>query len=243
MIVVTGSEGFVGREVCRQLKERGLVFKGLDIANGDDVRKCKIPKATAYIHLAAEPLVPESIKRPRETWDINVDGTLAVLDACRTYRAKIVFASSSQATADSENPYGLQKHQSEQIINMYQDLYGVRHCIFKIYNIFGDGDHGVIGAFLTAREKNQPLILNGGQQRRDFIHVSTVAQKLIEGIKQEGVHYLGSGENISVKEIADLISDNQIIKPAPIGEPMELLCPVRTETMSVREYLSNKELI
>jgi len=241
MICVTGSMGFVGSALRRRLN--GQEFIGVDLKGGVDITRNILPRAEVYIHLAADPLVPMSIKQPRETWRNNVDGTLAVLEACRTYGSKIVFASSSQAELDALNPYALQKYQCEQIIKMYKELYGVEYCIFKIYNIFGDGDHGVIGKFIKALHWNAPLTINGGQQRRDFIHVETVIEKLLQGIHMSGTHELGSGQSISIQEIADMLTPNQIHEELPVGEPLELVCPTPTETISVKEYLTLRGLV
>jgi nucleoside-diphosphate-sugar epimerase len=237
-IVVTGSAGFVGRHLMKKLP--GAV--GLDLKNGFNVVVNRLPQADVIIHLAAKPMVPYSVQHPYETYVNNVMGTLKVLEACRTYKAKIVFASSAQAGPNARNPYALQKYHCEQLIKQYGRLYGVEYSIHRIYNIFGPGEHGVIGAFLEAKKNEERLQIVGGQQRRDFIHVDTVVEKLIESMDYTSSYCedLGSGTSWSVQDIADMISPFQTKSSIGTDQPMSLLSPKKTPTKSVSEYIKEQ---
>lgn len=230
-IAVTGYRGFIGKHLMEQLDNPND-----EIIVVDDILG-KIPKADAIIHLAAQPSVPYSVDHPYETHRTNVDGTINILDACRKYKAKLVFPSSSQASSDALNPYGLQKHHCEELIRLYGKLYNVHYCILRLYNVFGAGEHGVIGAFQKAAKAGKPLEIWGGSQRRDFVHVDTVVDNLINGIKEEGTFEIGSGKTWSVQEIADMISKDQILMPLQAGQPMETRCPTPIETIDVKEYI------
>ena len=216
--------------------------EGFDIKDDNDVEFDKLPKADVYVHLAAEPSVQKSVDDPLDTYYTNVIGTLKVLEACRKNYGKIIFASSAQAAPDAPNPYALQKYHCEGLIELYARLYGVRYTILRLYNVFGEGEHGVIGSFLLSDEDDGPLLVYGGQQRRDFIHVDAVVRTIISHLsdKQSGLFHVGSGTNVSVQEIADMISSNQIHSELPKGEPLETLAPYGTPTITVAEYLASR---
>lgn len=230
-VLVTGEQGFIGQHLIKR-----LATMDFDVITMGDILG-KVPESDVIIHLAALPSVPYSIEHPLETYNVNVMGTINILNACRRDKAKIVFPSSSQASPESINPYALEKHHCEELIRLYNNLYHVHYCILRLYNVFGEGEHGVIGAFQKTAAQGKPLQVWGGYQRRDFVHVDTVVDKLIEGIQAEGLFEIGSGRIYSVQEIADMISPNQILMPLSAGQPMETRCPTPVETMSVEEYL------
>lgn len=230
--VITGSDGFIGSYLMRRVEAVGL-----DRKSGNDILHMDLPEADVYFHLAAEPMVQNTINDPLGSFADNVLGTMKVLETCRQHNAKIVFASSSQATEDAENPYGLHKYTCEKFIKLYHDLYGVDYAILKFYNVFGGGGHSAVEALQAKANRGEPLEINGGQQTRDFIHIDAVVNELAKAIDKSGTWEVGSGESISIQELADLISDNQIIKPLPIGEPLHIVCATPTEALDVREYL------
>lgn len=232
-VAITGYKGFIGTHLMERLQN-------VDVILIAEILDEPIPAADVYVHLAADPSVPYSIKHPLSTFKTNVLGTLNILEACRTNNAKLVFPSSSQASPEALNPYGLHKHHCEELIRLYSKLYHVPYCILRLYNVFGPGEHGVIGAFQKAAAEGKALELWGGYQKRDFVHVDTVVKYLIEGIDEsQGIFEIGSGQTWSVKEIADMISDDQIPMPMAEGQPMETRCPTPVETISVPEYIES----
>lgn len=233
-IAISGYKGFIGQHLLKSLNKHNP-----DIIYIEDILK-EIPVADVYVHLGADPSVPYSIKHPYSTFKTNVLGTLNILEACRINKAKIVFPSSSQASPEALNPYGLHKHHCEELIRLYSKLYHVEYCVLRLYNVFGDGEHGVIGAFQKAEREGKPLELWGGYQKRDFVHVDTVVKYLINGIyEDQGIFEIGSGVTWSVKEIADMISDNQVPMPMSEGQPMETRCPTPVDTIGVKEYIES----
>lgn len=240
-VAITGYRGFIGSHLMRTL----AMVKPLPRLTPIEVIKIEdimgeIPPADVYVHLAADPSVPYSIEHPYSTFETNVLGTLRILEACRKYKAKLVFPSSSQASPEALNPYGLHKHHCEELIRLYSKLYHVQYCILRLYNVFGPGEHGVIGAFQKAAVQGKPLELWGGYQKRDFVHVDTVVQYLLDGIHDsQGIFEIGSGETWSVKEIADMISEDQVPMPMGEGQPMETRCPTPVETVSVPRYIAD----
>jgi UDP-glucose 4-epimerase len=235
-VLITGWRGFIGGHLMTELDKLDFEIITIDniLCDIDD-----IPKADVIVHLAADPSVPYSIDHPYSTFKTNVLGTLNILEACRRDGAKIVFPSSSQASPEALNPYGLHKHHCEELIRLYSKLYHIQYCILRLYNVFGPGEHGVIGAFQKAAREGKPLELWGGYQKRDFVHIDTVVKYLIDGIENsQGIFEIGSGITLSVKEIADMISPNQIPMPMGEGQPMETRCPTPVKTLTVEEYLN-----
>lgn len=250
-ILITGYRGFIGSHLVATLRSEMIenhgdgkeITNNLHLLAGDILETASPPFVAdsdidVLVHLAAKPSVPYSIEQPWESFKTNVAGTLRMLEICRDTGARFVFASSSQASPDAMNPYGLQKYMCEQLIKQYGKLYQVPYCILRFYNVFGEGEHGVIGRFQRAAERGDPLEVWGGFQRRDFVHVDTVVKYLMKGINGgQGIFEIGSGTTWSIKEIADMISDNQIPMPMAEGQPMETRCPTPVETISVPEYI------
>lgn len=239
-ILITGADGFIGKHLTRTLSSGNYYVDVtlMDKKLGSDILTKPIAPFDVVIHLAADPLVQESIKDPYHSYRTNVMGTLKVLEACRAYGAKLVFASSAQASARAVNPYALQKYHCENLIKQYGSLYGIKFAIQRIYNVFGPNEHGVTAQFLAAQQKGLPLEVYGGQQRRDFIHVDTVVAQLIASVNKDGIFKLGSGHSTAVQTIADLISSNQNHHPLPAGEPLDMVAPYGVKTLSIEEYLA-----
>lgn len=236
-ILVTGSSGFIGSALVNRLGD----VQRLDIKDGQDLLGHALSDykgVETVIHLAAMPLVPMSVQQPEYTFRHNVMATLNVLEFCRSRGASLIFASSSQAELDAKNPYALQKHQCEQWIRLYTELYGLKAVVLRLHNVFGPGGHTVVETFLERRKQGLPLIIKGGEQRRDFIHIDAVAEALEKALKMEpGTYEVGTGDNTSVQEIADMMV-RQEHEPLPVGEPLHLVSKRKVKSISVKEYLS-----
>ena len=154
------------------------------------------------IHLAAKISVPESIKNPDETMDINVNGTLNVLEACHDSKVNnFVFASSAAVYGDvrelpiSEShalnplsPYGTSKMLAEQHVFSYKKLDKIQNTIsLRIFNVYGDGqvnENDVVTKFARRLSKGLPPIIYGnGKHTRDFISVDDVADSILLSIR------------------------------------------------------------
>ena len=133
---------------------------------------------------------------------------------------------------DCLNPYSASKIAAEKFCKMYYNLYGLETISLRYFNVFGErcptrGQYApVIGIFDRQKEAGESLTIVGdGSQRRDFIHVKDVAKaNFLAAITPVDKKYLGevfnvgSAKNYSVKQIADVISDNQIFIPERQGE-------------------------
>lgn len=185
------------------------------------------------IHLAAMVSVPRSFSDPVKSFGDNVFLTVKLLSAAHLHNIKkFVFASSAAVYGDKEgqvsevddanpnSPYGLDKLSCEKYIQMFSNIWNTEYLILRFFNVYGEGQNpeyaGVITAFTNAVKSNQPLTIYGdGEQSRDFINVTVLTDyisKLLNKNISNQVINLGSGQSVSINQIAKQFSNNIIYK-------------------------------
>ena len=196
-------------------------------------------------HLAAESRIQPAILNPIEAVTKNCVGTCTILQAAREVGVKkVIYSSTSSGYGFNEppnneeqpddclNPYSVSKVAGEKLCKMYTNLFGLKTISFRYFNVYGErqplkGQYApVIGIFLRQRAADESLTIVGdGEQRRDFTHVSDVVQANILAATKDidedfygTLFNVGNGQNYSINEIADKISDNQVNIPPRIGE-------------------------
>jgi UDP-glucose 4-epimerase len=184
----------------------------------------KLPKCSAVIHLAAIASVIESIDNPLFVNDVNVNGTLNVLEFCRKKKIKkFIFTSSAAIFGNNESKitessptvpttvYGSSKLTGEQYCRIYSELFGITTIILRPFNIYGprqnDTYAGVITKFLNRLKENKPPIIFGtGKQTRDFIHAHDVARAFFLALRYNKTKFdvfnLGTGKSTSINTLA-----------------------------------------
>tara|TARA_B100000575_G_C23100012_1_gene634635 strand:- start:101 stop:1006 length:906 start_codon:yes stop_codon:yes gene_type:complete len=204
-------------------------------------------------HCAAEARIGTSIENPIKAVQNNVSGTCTVLQCARECGIKrVIYSSTSSGYGnnpcpnredqpdDCLNPYSVSKIAGEKLCKMYNDLFGLQTIIFRYFNVFGErapkkGQYSpVTGIFLRQMNSGEPLTIVGdGEQRRDFIYVGDVAEAnvlaAVSNLKETDfgeVYNLGSGENVSINEIASYISKNIKFIPFREGEVRENLANI-----------------
>jgi UDP-glucose 4-epimerase len=229
-VIITGGTGFIGRHLVKEILSSkpssiALVantpnmhdnFTDKRISQNPtlklhvaDIRDRKAisdvfehEKAETCIHLAAKISVADSINNPEETMDINVNGTLNVLDACRNNKVNnFVFASSAAVYGDVRqlpilekhplrplSPYGKSKMLAERLVSSYNKLAKIQNTIsLRIFNVYGDGQASevdVITRFATRLSKGLPPIIYGnGKQTRDFISIDDLVGAILLSIR------------------------------------------------------------
>ena len=248
-VVVTGGAGFIGANLCRTLLEHGakvtsfdnlysgkidfiqdIMDKGLNFVQEDIRDPAALEKATknceAIFHLAAQTSVPFSMENPKEDCEINVVGTLNVLEAARKAGARMVFASSCAVygnPAKKPTPetypthpiafYGLTKLLGENYCRFYQETYGLEVVMLRIFNVYGPNCHGAIYDFLNKLRKTPDKleVLGTGKQSRDFVYISDMVDALIKAATSPTAagqaFNIGTGTTTSVTELAKMIID------------------------------------
>jgi len=260
-IIVTGGAGFIGSHLTDALIAFGhrvtvvdnlmlgqkkfinkkAKFVKADIRNFPVIKKI-IRGADAVFHLAADPRLPLSIEDPKTTHEINVTGTLNVLEAARLGKVrKVIFSSSCAVYGDQPvpfreeyvpaplNPYSMHKLMGEEYCRLYNSLFGLETVCLRYFNVYGPRKLAtgaypmVIPIFLEQKKRGQKLTIVGdGESTRDYVHVSDVVRANIAAweskIGDGGVYNVGTGRQVSVNEIAELIGGKTKNLPARRGE-------------------------
>jgi UDP-glucose 4-epimerase len=242
--VVTGGAGFIGSHVVDALLARGNEVHVLDdlshgerenVADGAQLHvgdiRADAPALFGRVepdvcfHLAAQADVRVSVERPDHDADVNVIGTLRVLEAAREQNTKLVFSSTGGAiygecdgpasedhSRDPLAPYGVSKLAGEEYIAAYNRLYGTGHVSLRYGNVYGPrqdphGEAGVVAIFMNRlREGGTPQIFGDGNQTRDYVFVvDVVAATLAAADHGGGVFNVGTGQETSVLELYERI--------------------------------------
>jgi UDP-glucose 4-epimerase len=239
-VVVTGGAGFIGSHVVDALLARGDEVHVLDnLSNGkrenvDDAARLHTAdirsdadrvfdevQPEACFHLAAQADVRVSVERPDYDADVNVLGTIRVLEAATRHRAKVVFSSTGGAIygevdgpADEDHPrrplapYGASKLAGEEYLQAYNRLHDAGHVVLRYANVYGPrqdphGEAGVVAIFMNRlRDGQPPRIFGDGRQTRDYVYVADVARATLAALDaDDGVYNVGTGGETSVVEL------------------------------------------
>jgi len=261
--IVTGGAGFIGSHVVDTLVARGdevVVLDDLSQGKRENVNPAaelvvgdiRDPQAVqevfaearpeACLHLAAQADVRVSIARPDFDGEVNVLGTIRLLEAAREHGTRIVFASTGGAMygecaepADEETPpaplsqYGTSKLAGEEYLATYNRLYGSEHTALRYGNVFGPrqdphGEAGVVAIFLGLLGHGQaPHIFGDGTQQRDYVYVGDVAAVTVAALeKRAGVFNIGTGVATSVLELFEVCRRVAGVEVEPVFDPPRL---------------------
>ena len=275
--LVTGGAGFIGSHVTDALVARGddvFVLDNLSSGRRENVNEgarllsADVRDAAAVegafaearpeicFHLAAQADVRVSIEQPAFDAEVNVIGTVNVLEAARARDAKAVFSSTGGAIygecdgpADEGSPrrplapYGTSKLAGEEYLASWSRLYGAGHVALRYGNVYGPrqdphGEAGVVAIFFGRIANGEELHIYGdGRQTRDYVFVSdVVAATLAAGAGPAGVYNVGTGLETSVLELAEGckrasgIDAEVVFDPPRLGElARSVLDPGRAE--------------
>ncbi len=211
-----------------------------DMRNNDEVEKA-IQGVNYVVHLAAQTNVITSIENPKEDWDINVAGTLNLLEACRRNKvANFIFASSNAVIGEQTppvdelkvpqplSPYGASKLAGEALCSAYYHSYSINTICLRFANCYGPfSEHktSVISKFIKQITSGDSLTIYGdGNQTRDFVHVDDVCQAIHLCLKKSRevggeVFQVASGIETSINDLVNIICETIGKKTDIINEP------------------------
>ncbi|MEE8392593.1 MAG: NAD-dependent epimerase/dehydratase family protein [Anaerolineae bacterium] len=263
--LVTGGAGFLGAALSNRLAHDGHQVRVIDdLSAGDPTRLdervlftrgdvADRPKLWTLLqdvdciyHLAARVLVSESILYPREYNEVNVGGTVSVMEAMRDVGVRrVVFTSSGAVYGEQahqpvredlppnpQSPYAVSKLAAEYYVRTIGALWGIETVILRVFNAYGPGQNlppshpPVMPRFLHQALRGGSLVIfGGGGQTRDFVYVDDAVDALVAASTAVDVDRriinVGSGRATSINELATLIADVVGQKAEVLHSPAE----------------------
>lgn len=229
-IAVSGSDGFLGRNVCSQLESKGHdvvkidLTQGFDLSNPESVKD--IPQVDCFVHLANLVYVPGSYENPALYYRVNYMTTLNALEVCRRDKARLVYISSyiygppQYLPVDEKhpivpfNPYAQTKVLCEKLCEGYHRDFDVMISVLRPFNLYGVAQKGKLllpEIFEQIKAGKTEIQLKAASPRRDYVNVIDVAKAICLCAEIGGsydVYNVCSGESVSVKEITEIINKN-----------------------------------
>lgn len=246
--LITGAAGFLGSALANRLVAEGDVVIGVDDLSTGDEKTLNSPVqfvrgdvndrpklwsllqgVDCVYHLAAKVSVPESVLYPREYNNVNVGGTVTLMEAMRDVGVRrVVFISSGTvygnqpvqpvpetAVPNPRVPYAVSKLAAEYYVKSIGNLWGIDTVCLRVFNAYGPGQHippvhtPVIPGFLRQAWENGTIVIHGdGNQTRDYVYVDDVVDAMTTAAVAPDVNKLtiniGSGTETSVRDLAKM---------------------------------------
>ena len=261
-VAVTGGLGFIGSHLVERLNENNdlvivdnqssgnikniqdLDFSRIDTDFGDITRVNleRIFEDVDYVyHMAAVTSVPQSVNDPLRSNEVNITGTLKVLEAAKKCGVrKLIFSSSSAVYGETESlpiseknlinplsPYAVTKATGELYCTVYSEIYDLPTIALRYFNVFGPKQDpesqyaAVIPIFIDKILKNQrPVIYGDGEQTRDFVNVKEVvdANILAAESNETGSYNIGLGKSTTINYLFEMIKETMKKDIKPVYE-------------------------
>lgn len=244
--IVTGGAGFIGSHVVDALLAEGRRVVAVDDLSTGDARRVaseatlEIVDVTdgealgtvfdstrpeAVFHLAAQSSVTQSVADPGRDCEVNVRGTLNVLESATRHGAPVVFTSTGGAlygdraslptSEDSPpapvSPYGASKWAGEAYVTTWREAGGIPHTICRLGNVYGPrqsphGEAGVVAIFSHHLWRGDaPTLFGFGKPTRDYVHVHDVVRALLAAAGKPGIFNVSTGVETAVSDLFALL--------------------------------------
>ncbi|HOU43637.1 MAG TPA: NAD-dependent epimerase/dehydratase family protein, partial [Anaerolineaceae bacterium] len=261
--LITGAAGFLGSALANHLVRGGHMVRGVDdLSTGDpsvllpevqftrgDVNDrpklwTLLQDVDCVYHLAARVLVPESVLYPREYDQVNVGGTVTLMEALRDVGVRRVVLISSGAVYGNQtnqpvredampnprSPYAVSKLAAEYYVRTIGALWGIETVCLRVFNAYGPGQHmppvhaPVIPYFIRQSIQNGTIVIHGdGKQTRDYVYVDDVVAAMTSAATASSVNQMvinvGGGAETSVRDLANLVMQVTGGQPEVITNP------------------------
>ena len=261
--LITGAAGFIGSALANRLASEGHMVWGMDDLSTGDPKKLSesvkfirgdvndrsklwtlLQEVDCVYHLAARVIVPESVLYPREYNQVNVGGTVTLMEAMRDVGvSRVVLASSGTvygnqpvqpvnetAVPNPRSPYAVSKLAAEYYVKTIGNLWGIETVCLRIFNAYGPGQNlpgvhtPVIPGFLNQAWQNGTLVIHGdGNQTRDFVYIDDVVSAMAAAATapeiNQSIINVGSGSEISIRELVHEVLEVTGGNPEVITNP------------------------
>jgi UDP-glucose 4-epimerase len=253
-VLVTGGAGFIGSHLAEELHRRDYhvtILDDLSSGKKENIQKLldQVPDKVQFVedsvtnyplvldlckgvdyvfHLAAIASVPSSINDPATTHNVNLTGTLNILQAAKENKSqKVVFISSAAVYGDNSpspqredclpapmSPYAVTKLAGEYYCNVYQQAYQLSTACLRYFNIYGPRQNpnsqyaAAIPIFIRkALDGEKPVIFGDGEQTRDFVFVTDAVKATIQAAESvaSGIYNIGGGQSVTINDLVKII--------------------------------------
>lgn len=261
--LITGAAGFLGSSLANRLVRENHTVRGLDdlstgdpssllqeihLTRGDMNDRPKLwtllQDVDCVYHLAARVSVQESVLYPREYNQVNVGGTVTLMEAMRDVGVRrVVFISSGAVYGEQGNqplvedtqpnprsPYAVSKLSAEYYVRTIGQLWGIETVVLRVFNAYGPGQHlppvhaPVIPYFLRQSCHSGTIVVHGdGSQTRDYVYLDDVVEAMTAAASAPGINQkiinIGSGSETSVRELVNQVLEVTGKRPEVVYNP------------------------
>lgn len=230
-LILTGATGFIGPPTSKELQKSHTIIplssKECNITHRKDTIRTfsKIKDADCILHMAGTADLKDSYKNPEKQFEINVNGTKNILDACLKNNIPWIIYTSTAAVYSAQgiinetdetkpkSPYGQSKYEAECLIKKYCEEQGMNYTILRYFNIYGTCDttknrHIIPSICKSMYQNNHVKITSTGEQTRDFINIKDIAQInsiiLDKKIRNKTIN-IGTGKGATINQIIAII--------------------------------------
>jgi UDP-glucose 4-epimerase len=261
--LITGAAGFLGSALANRLAREGSQVRGLDDLSAGDPKSLSpevlftrgdvndrpklwtlLQEVDCVYHLAARVSVQESLLYPRDYNNVNVGGTVTLMEAMRDVGLrKVVFISSGAVYGDQgvlplrediypnpNSPYAVSKLSAEYYVRTIGSLWNIETVCLRVFNAYGPGQRlppahaPVIPFFLRQALQNGTIVVHGdGQQTRDYVYVDDVVDAMVNAGNNPDVNHMviniGSGQETSVRDLVRQVVDITGTNPEVVYNP------------------------